>query len=148
MALAYRTHRTYDHRLRDGIAITGNVDLYPNIRIPRSTRATWARCKAQPVVTANDVELTTYEFLDRISKLNRSDLGRVGLRIGRRSRLGRRGLTEKHDLDVQDLPATHSGDLEAPLADGKHAGGSQLAAKEICGEVVHVEPSIEIEIFR
>ena len=44
-----RTHRvrqTYDHRLRDAIAATGNADLFRNVAIPasRGAHGRVARC--------------------------------------------------------------------------------------------------------
>jgi len=68
MPILHRVHQTYDHRLREAIAITGNRNLFPEVRIPRSTRSTWACCEAQPVVTSSDVEVESYELLDRLAK--------------------------------------------------------------------------------
>ena len=53
-----RTHRrrqTFDHRLRDAIALTGNPYLFRDVVIPRSTRRTCARGDVRPVVASDDV---------------------------------------------------------------------------------------------
>ena len=42
MTRALRVRQTYDHRLRDAIAATGNADLFRNVASPASTRRTWA----------------------------------------------------------------------------------------------------------
>ncbi len=64
-----RVRRTYDHRLRDAIAATGNADLFRDVAIPRSTRRTWARGDVRPVVASVDVELEVYELLERVDQL-------------------------------------------------------------------------------
>ncbi len=80
-----RTHRrrqTYDHRLRDAIAATGNRYLFRDVAIPRSTRRTWARGDVRPVVASVDVELAVYELLERVDKLQqraRHQAGVIGL---------------------------------------------------------------------
>ena len=44
MMRTQRVRRSYDHRLRDVIAATGNADLFRDVAIPASTRyRTWAR---------------------------------------------------------------------------------------------------------
>ena len=64
-----RVRQTYDHRLRDAIAATGNADLFQDVSIPASTRRTWARGEVRPVVAAVDVELEVYELLEQVDKL-------------------------------------------------------------------------------
>ncbi len=62
MMRAHRVRQTYDHRLRDAIAATGNADLFRDVSIPASTRRTWARGEVRPVVAAVDVELQVYDW--------------------------------------------------------------------------------------
>ena len=69
MTRIHRVRRTYDHRLRDAIAATGNADLFRNVAIPASTRRTWARGEVRPVVAAVHVELEVYELLEQVDKL-------------------------------------------------------------------------------
>lgn len=69
MESTHRRHQSYDHRLRDAIALTGNPHLFSDVAIPRSTRRTWARGDVRPVVASADVELQVYELLERIDKL-------------------------------------------------------------------------------
>ncbi|MFC1611879.1 hypothetical protein ACFL6C_13030, partial [Myxococcota bacterium] len=52
-----RAHQTYDHRIREAIAFTGNPDLYRNIPIPISTRRTWASGRVGPVVSSAETDL-------------------------------------------------------------------------------------------
>jgi len=42
---------SYDHRLRQAIVETGDPDLFPELRIPDSTRRTWMRRGVSTVVT-------------------------------------------------------------------------------------------------
>ena len=65
MMRTHRVRRSYDHRLRDAIAATGNADLFRDVSIPASTRRTWARGEVRPVVASVDVELEVYELLER-----------------------------------------------------------------------------------
>ena len=54
MTRALRVRQTYDHRLRDAIAATGNADLFRNVAISASTRRTWARLFQKGRVLAQD----------------------------------------------------------------------------------------------
>jgi hypothetical protein len=38
-----RTRRTYDHRIREVICEAGDPDLFPELKIPRSTIRNWFR---------------------------------------------------------------------------------------------------------
>jgi putative transposase len=49
-----RTTRTYDHRIRDAIVASGDPDLFPDLRIPRSTVRTWLKEGPQDVVRLSD----------------------------------------------------------------------------------------------
>ena len=69
MTRTHRVRRSYDHRLRDAIAATGNADLFRNVAIPASTRRTWARGEVRPVVASVDVELEVYELLEQVDNL-------------------------------------------------------------------------------
>ncbi len=40
----------YDHRIRDQVVATGNLDLFPHLDIPRGTTRTWIRRGPRPVV--------------------------------------------------------------------------------------------------
>ena len=66
MMRTHRVRRSYDHRLSDAIAVTGNADLFRDVSIPASTRRTWARGEVRPVVAAFDVELEVYELLEQV----------------------------------------------------------------------------------
>ncbi len=69
MMRAHRVRQTYDHRLRDAIAATGNTDLFRDVSIPASTRRTWARGDVRPVVASVDVELEVYDLLEQVDQL-------------------------------------------------------------------------------
>ena len=56
MTRALRVRQTYDHRLRDAIAATGNADLFRNVAISASTRRTWARLFQKGRVLAQDAD--------------------------------------------------------------------------------------------
>ncbi len=45
------SRRAYDHRIRDAICETGNPRLFPQLRIPRSTTATWLSRGCTRVIT-------------------------------------------------------------------------------------------------
>ncbi len=47
--------RLYDHRIRDAICETGNPGLFPKLRIPRSTTATWLSRGCRRVVSTQEV---------------------------------------------------------------------------------------------
>ena len=65
----YRRHNAYDHRIKDGIAVTGNPNLFHELNIPRSTRLTWARGAVRDVVTCDALNAEVYELLDQNQKL-------------------------------------------------------------------------------
>ena len=69
MTRTHRVRRSYDHRLHDAIAATGNADPFRDVAIPASTRRTWARGEVRPVVASVDVELEVYELLEQVDKL-------------------------------------------------------------------------------
>ena len=65
----YRRRRSYDHRIRDAIAATGNPYLFQNFSIPLSTRRTWTRAQYQSTITSCETEVEGYELLDRVYHL-------------------------------------------------------------------------------
>lgn len=69
MRRIYRRRQTYDHRIRDAIAATGNPHLFDSVPIPLSTRRTWTQAKFQPTVTTNEIEIATHELLDQVQCL-------------------------------------------------------------------------------
>jgi len=66
-----RRHQTYDHRIRQAIAVTGNPHLHRNIPIPISTRRTWATGQVGAVVSCAEVDLKAYELLDELDRIKR-----------------------------------------------------------------------------
>jgi hypothetical protein len=69
MKHVHRQERSYDHRLREAIAITGNANLFADVVIPISTRRTWAGGEFLPTVVSSDNEVETYVLLDRVQRL-------------------------------------------------------------------------------
>ena len=85
MTRKHRGRQTYDHRLRDAIAATGNADLFRDVAIPASTRRTWARGEVRPVVASVDVELEVYDLLEQVDKLRqraKEQAAIIGLLVG------------------------------------------------------------------
>ena len=84
MNRTYRVRQTYDHRLRDAIAATGNAELFRDVAIPASTRRTWARGEVRPVVAAVDVELEVYDLLEHVDRPRqraRAQAAIIGLQV-------------------------------------------------------------------
>ena len=52
----------YDHRLRNAIVETGNVNLFPELSIPPSTARDWIRKGQANVITASEFECTQTEM--------------------------------------------------------------------------------------
>ncbi|MGE0174042.1 MAG: hypothetical protein AB7T49_14690 [Oligoflexales bacterium] len=50
------SYRIYDHRVKQLVVATGNPELFPELRIPRSTALTWIRNGVREVVTARDLD--------------------------------------------------------------------------------------------
>ena len=65
MTRTHRVRRSYDHRLRDAIAATGNANLFRDVAIPASTRRTWVRGEVRPVVASVNV----YELWEQVDNL-------------------------------------------------------------------------------
>ena len=62
-------YRAYDHRVKQMIFESGHPDLFPSLKIPRSTALTWIRRGVQPVVTLPSLDLPVQE----LAKENESD---------------------------------------------------------------------------
>jgi hypothetical protein len=60
-----RSRRIYDYRIRETICETGDRDLFPELRIPRSTVRSWIRRGVPDVVTS---DLATRERSDLIPR--------------------------------------------------------------------------------
>ena len=69
MQLHQSSRRTYDHRIREHICRTRNPNLFPELRIPRSTTTTWLR-RPLPAVVSCQPQLEDVPVLrERIHKL-------------------------------------------------------------------------------
>ena len=77
MQRTLRVRQTYDHRLRDTIAATGNAYLFRNVSIPASMRRTRARREVRPVLAALDVELEVYDLWEQFTDGGSENLGEV-----------------------------------------------------------------------
>jgi hypothetical protein len=52
------SRRSYDHRIRQQVVLTGNPDLFPELGIPRSTALSWIRRGMSDVVALDeDIEV-------------------------------------------------------------------------------------------
>jgi len=61
--------RAYDTRVREIIARTGNANLFPELDIPRGTRATWVRRGPREIVGLDEELDSQATLLDRLAKL-------------------------------------------------------------------------------
>jgi len=69
MQLHQSSRRAYDHRIRQHICRTRNPNLFPELRIPRSTTTTWLR-RPLPTVVSCQPQLENVTVLrERIHKL-------------------------------------------------------------------------------
>ena len=66
--------QAYDHRVRDAIVESSDIGLFPQLRIPDSTRRSWLRRGSRTVVTASRLGLDHVELQNRIAKLERQAL--------------------------------------------------------------------------
>ena len=66
---ALRTRRSYDHRIREMICETGDPDLLPELKIPRSTIRNWFHRGIPDVVTCDLLSVENAELLAEIRKL-------------------------------------------------------------------------------
>ena len=65
-----RTRRTYDHRIREMICETGHPDLFPELKIPRSTIRSWLHRGIPDVVTSESLSAEKTELLIPIQELH------------------------------------------------------------------------------
>ena len=63
------TRRTYDHRIREMICETGDPDLFPELKIPRSTIRSWLRRGIPDVVTCDLLSAEKSQLLVEIQEL-------------------------------------------------------------------------------
>ncbi len=63
--------RKYDHRIREAIVESGDVSLFPGLRIPKSTRHTWVRRGLPKVVTAEDSGAELVELRIQVARLRK-----------------------------------------------------------------------------
>jgi transposase InsO family protein len=63
--------RTYDHRVRNAIARTGNPSLFPELNIPRTTAQQWIREGDKEVVTTHQFTKTDPELVVEVESLKR-----------------------------------------------------------------------------
>ena len=66
-----RRYRVYDHRLKKAIHDSGNPNLFPDLRIPRSTALGWIRRPVPDVVTTEEVDLDSEALVLRCQELKR-----------------------------------------------------------------------------
>lgn len=66
------SRRAYDHRIRNAICETGNPRLFPQLRIPRSTTATWLSRGCRKV-TSVETDNNVLKLLNQIDNLKRSN---------------------------------------------------------------------------
>ena len=71
MTSAAHARRVYDHRLRDRICRNEDLSSLRQLRIPRSTRASWKARGPRPVVTLDAFDDDRQQLLDRIDCLER-----------------------------------------------------------------------------
>ena len=67
--MTIRSRRTYDHRIKEQIILTGNPDLFPELEIPRSTAQSWLRRGVGAVVALDNEHEIEAGLRNRIVKL-------------------------------------------------------------------------------
>ena len=97
MQLHQPIRRSYDHRIRDHIYRTRNPNLFPNLRIPRSTTATWLRRGCPPVVTCTRQPDEVAALHARIAMLE-TRVGRLAAIVGLQ-----RSLLRVFGLSLEDV---------------------------------------------
>ena len=63
--------RRYDHRIRDHVARTGNVGLFPELDIPRSTARSWIRRGPSDVISLQDEQDEMRALRERLARVER-----------------------------------------------------------------------------
>lgn len=71
MATATRIQRAYDHRLKNFVNETGDIQLALNRGIPRSTARGWLSCSCKEVVTLEVLAATEKTLQQEILSLRR-----------------------------------------------------------------------------
>ena len=64
-----RPHKTYDHRLRDLVRNTGDLNFATEMGVPRSTAASWLTGPRQEVVSVDAVSMPEQELQARVVRL-------------------------------------------------------------------------------
>ena len=95
-----RTRRTYDHRIREMICETGDPDLFPELKIPRSTIRNWFRRGIPDVVTCDLLSVEKTELLAEMQEL-RHRTAVLGAIVGLLVAMLR---VSEHRLDHERLP--------------------------------------------
>jgi putative transposase len=66
-----KIRRNYDHRIREQVADSGNIDLFPDLAIPHSTARSWIRRGVRDVVMLDDNLKVDATLCTRIRTLER-----------------------------------------------------------------------------
>ncbi|RPH40488.1 MAG: transposase [Burkholderiales bacterium] len=66
------TKRTYDIRVRNAVARSGDADLFPELEIPRPTALEWIRLGIKEVVTHPSFEWSHDTLVEKIASLEKS----------------------------------------------------------------------------
>ena len=69
--MTHRERRSYDHRVKAQIIATGNVNLFPELDIPRSTASSWIRRGRSEVVSLDEGLDAESKLWDRLARLER-----------------------------------------------------------------------------
>lgn len=69
VTMTHRERRSYDHRVKAQIIATGNVNLFPELNIPRSTASSWIQRGLGEVVAFDETLDAESQFLDRVARL-------------------------------------------------------------------------------
>ena len=69
MLSLHTVRRTYDHRIREHVCRTRNPNLFPDLRIPRSTTATWLQRGCPTVVSCDPSHDDVTVLRERMEKL-------------------------------------------------------------------------------
>lgn len=64
--MTHRERRSYDHRVKAQIIATGNVNLFPELNIPRTTASSWIQRGLGEVVAFDETLDAESQFLDRV----------------------------------------------------------------------------------
>ena len=85
---AHHTRRKYDHRIREAIFESGDRDLFPNLKIPRSTIRSWIHRGVPDVVSCDSAVRDRTDLLAEIRQYHhRTAL--LGAVVGLTFRIGR-----------------------------------------------------------